>query len=113
MYLSRSELRKVSQMDYFYEVCVKLDFIDPLKLHQYYVARRVFAATDGMERDETAKSGSYKAACKVLEDHLDLPRNTVKDRRTTKRKTKRLPLTCPTPEWIEKYLQEDPILYSD
>ena len=103
----------LSQTSFYFEVCLGNQKCDPLKLYEYYVKRRVFAATDGLPEDKEARRNAYKTACKVLEDHFGIDRNSITQRRTTRRKSKRLPLTCPTPDWMQVWLSEEPELVSD
>ena len=99
-YMDRETLRGVAQIPFYYDVCLGLKLCDPLKVYEYFVSRRVFAASKGLLADSKARRKAYKTACRVLETHFNIPRNTTSHRRTTKRKAIRLPLTCPTPVWV-------------
>ena len=112
-YLDRKTLRGVAQIPFYYDVCLGNNICDPLKVHEYFVKRRVFAATHDLPADNEGQKAAYKTACKVLEEHFDIPRNTLKQRRTTKRKATRLPLTCETPKWMARWVSPEPELVSD
>ena len=113
LYMSRETLRAEAIVEHWYEWCLSLEFCDPLKLYEYYVSKRVFKATNGLPEDEKSRRKAFKMACKVLEGYYGIPRNTIGMRRSTKRESKRLPLTCPTPDWMEKWLRKEPELYDD
>ena len=76
-YMDRKTLRGVTSIRFYYDVCLGNKICDPLKVHEYFVKRRVFAAVDGLPEDREARNTSYKTACKVLEEHFEIPRDTI------------------------------------
>ena len=80
-YMDRETLRGVATIPFYYDVCLGNQLCDPLKVYEYFVSRRVFAATKDLPADDKARRKAYKTACKVLEAHFGIPRNTISHRR--------------------------------
>ena len=112
-YYDRKALRDVSQTSFYYDVCLELGICDPLRLYDYYIARKVFAASKDIPEDTDKRKRAYKLACDVLEAHYGIERGTASGRRRTNKKSIWLPLTCPTPAWMAIWLKLEPELVSD
>ena len=82
-------------------------------LYEYFKRMKVFAAVDDLPKDSGARKIAHWAACEVLEDFYGLEADTAASRRASKLLSSHLPLTCCTPEWMQKWIADEPELFDD